>query len=186
MLNPEQCRAARAWLGWSQDDLARRSGVALSTVRDFEKRLRTPIKNNLAAIQTALEAGGIMLISDGDKTSGIEAKTRISERDLVLPALDYLDRAPNGFMTTADLITALESWFEPQGEDAAPLVTRSDIKFTQIVRNTVSHRSSRSNLIGAGFATYDRVRKGLTLTDLGRKKLIEETDRDEPTPCILA
>src|ERR1017187_8057416 len=100
MLNPEQCRAARAWLDWSQEELARRSGVALSTVRDFEKGLRTPIKNNLAAIQTALEASGIKLTSDGDKTSGIEAKSRISERDIMLPALDYLDRVPDGFMKT--------------------------------------------------------------------------------------
>jgi DNA-binding transcriptional regulator YiaG len=58
MLAPEQCRAARAWLQWSQMDLATRAGVSLSTVRDFEIAKRVPIKNNLAAVRMALEAGG--------------------------------------------------------------------------------------------------------------------------------
>lgn len=59
MLSPEQCRAARAWLNWSQDDLAKRASVGLSTVRSFEKGERTPIKNNLDALRAALELGGI-------------------------------------------------------------------------------------------------------------------------------
>jgi transcriptional regulator with XRE-family HTH domain len=58
-MSPEQCRAARGWLDWSQQDLARRAKVSLSTVADFEKRRRTPIANNLEAIRRALEATGI-------------------------------------------------------------------------------------------------------------------------------
>ncbi len=56
---PEQCRAARGWLDWSQDDLAKRAKVGLSTVKDFERRRRTPIANNLDAMRRALEAAGI-------------------------------------------------------------------------------------------------------------------------------
>lgn len=59
MLTANQCRAARAWLGWGQSDLAERAGVSLSTLRDFEGSKRVPIKNNLAAIQTAFEAEGV-------------------------------------------------------------------------------------------------------------------------------
>jgi ribosome-binding protein aMBF1 (putative translation factor) len=59
MLTANQCRAARCWLGWSQADLSERAGVSLSTLRDFEGSKRTPIKNNLAAIQGAFEAEGI-------------------------------------------------------------------------------------------------------------------------------
>lgn len=54
-----ECRAARGWLDWSQDDLADAALVSLSTVRDFERGRRTPIPNNLEAIRRALEAKGI-------------------------------------------------------------------------------------------------------------------------------
>ena len=68
-LLPEQCRAARAWLDWSQDDLAAAAHVSQSTVRDFEKGRRIPIANNLEAIRAALEARGIgfaFAIQDGE------------------------------------------------------------------------------------------------------------------------
>ena len=58
-MTPEQCRAARGWLDWSQSDLAAAANVSLSTVRDFEKGRRVPIGNNLAAIRAALEAKGM-------------------------------------------------------------------------------------------------------------------------------
>jgi ribosome-binding protein aMBF1 (putative translation factor) len=58
-MTPEQCRAARGWLGWSQGDLAREAHVGLSTVKDYESAKRRPIQNNLDAMQRALEAAGI-------------------------------------------------------------------------------------------------------------------------------
>jgi hypothetical protein len=48
--------------------------VGLSTVRDFEKGERTPIPNNLAAIQRAIEAAGISLIQEDGRATGIRAK----------------------------------------------------------------------------------------------------------------
>ncbi|PNG26437.1 XRE family transcriptional regulator [Methylocella silvestris] len=68
-MSPEQCRAARAWLGLSQDELASAAGVSNSTVRDYEAGRRTPISNNLKAIQAVLEKRGIAII-DGEP-SGI-------------------------------------------------------------------------------------------------------------------
>ena len=58
-MSPEQCRAARGWLGWSQQTLAGRAKVSISTLKDFEGRRRRPIANNLDAIRRALEAAGI-------------------------------------------------------------------------------------------------------------------------------
>jgi len=72
MLSPEQSRAARGWLDWSQADLAKRAHLSLSTVRDFEKGRRQPIPNNIEAIQRAIEAGGIRLTFGPDgKALGI-------------------------------------------------------------------------------------------------------------------
>jgi len=75
MLAPEQSRAARAWLEWSQEELATRANVSLSTVRDFEKGRRVPIKNNLEAICRVLEAAGASFINGADGSpKGLEVK----------------------------------------------------------------------------------------------------------------
>lgn len=71
-MSPEQCRAARGWLEWTQQELATRAGVGLSTVRDFEKGERTPIPNNLAALRRAIEAAGVrLLFGSGGEATGI-------------------------------------------------------------------------------------------------------------------
>lgn len=36
MITPAQCRAARALLGWRQDDLARLTSLSAATIRAFE------------------------------------------------------------------------------------------------------------------------------------------------------
>ena len=66
-MSPEQVRAARNWLAWSQAELADRAGIGISTVSDYERGLRTPIQNNLGAMQRALESAGISFIHEGIK-----------------------------------------------------------------------------------------------------------------------
>src|SRR5580700_7916941 len=63
-MTPEQSRAARGWLGWSQNDLAERAGIAKNTVYGFESGQRSLTRNNLAALQRAIEAEGIRLLFD--------------------------------------------------------------------------------------------------------------------------
>jgi transcriptional regulator with XRE-family HTH domain len=63
-MSPQQSRAARAWLGWPQLKLAKRAGVSLSTVQDFERGQRTPIANNIAAMRRVIEEAGIRLLFD--------------------------------------------------------------------------------------------------------------------------
>lgn len=74
-MTPEQSRAARAWLDWSQEELAAKATVSLSTVRDFEKGRRVPIANNLGAMRAALETAGISFV-DSDGASGISIAKR--------------------------------------------------------------------------------------------------------------
>jgi transcriptional regulator with XRE-family HTH domain len=65
ILTPTECRAARALLDWSQDDLALKSGVSKRAITNFEKGHTTPIRANLAAIKGALEIGGVEFLEDG-------------------------------------------------------------------------------------------------------------------------
>jgi DNA-binding transcriptional regulator YiaG len=70
-MTPEQSRAARGWLEWSQAELARRANVSLRTVQGFESGRKTPIANNLDAMQRAIETAGVRLVFDRKGAAGI-------------------------------------------------------------------------------------------------------------------
>lgn len=65
LLTPEQSKAARALLAWSQQELASAARVAISTVADFERGARMPVANNAQAIREALEGQGLQFIAGG-------------------------------------------------------------------------------------------------------------------------
>ena len=62
---PEQCRAARALLDWTQIELARRAGVSRSTVRDFEGGRHALSPASEARVVKVLEDAGVMLLPPG-------------------------------------------------------------------------------------------------------------------------
>lgn len=76
MISSEQCRGARAMLGWSQGQLAKESAVSRATVLDFERGARIPHRNNLIAIQRALEAAGIVFIPENGGGEGVRLVRR--------------------------------------------------------------------------------------------------------------
>ena len=94
---------------------------------------------------------------------------RTHEPELIRPALQYMAAQPDGFARTSDLIDHLGTIFRPSGEDAEILDGRSDTKFSQKVRNLVSHRNDPNGIVGRGLAEYDSLRKGLTITAWGRR-----------------
>jgi len=65
-MTPETCRAARGLIGLTQAELAAAASVGLSTVKNYENGVYTPIANNLAAIRRALEAKGALLFDAGE------------------------------------------------------------------------------------------------------------------------
>ncbi|MGJ5199339.1 MULTISPECIES: helix-turn-helix transcriptional regulator [unclassified Bradyrhizobium] len=71
-MTPDRSRAARGLLDWSQAELAARSNLSDSTIRDLEKGGRIPSINNLAAVRRALEAGGVQFI-DGDQPGAADS-----------------------------------------------------------------------------------------------------------------
>ena len=76
-------RAARALLRWTTEKLAERSGVGLATIKraetsDSEVRM---IPANLAAVQRALEAGGIVFIPANGGGVGVRLKDRAKESE---------------------------------------------------------------------------------------------------------
>ena len=58
-VKPGQCRAARALIGWSQEQLASSSKVAKATIANFELGKRVPYDRTLDDISAALEAAGV-------------------------------------------------------------------------------------------------------------------------------
>lgn len=96
---------------------------------------------------------------------------RVHETDLVIPALRLAAEREDGFISTAHLIRELEALFNPTGRDAEIIEGRSDTYFTQKVRNLISHRHSENSFIANGYAEYDRRRRGIRITDAGRRLL---------------
>ncbi len=73
-MTPDQCRAARAILNLEQAELAEQSGVARTTIIDFEQAQRVPRGKTLAAIRAALEAAGVDFIEENGGGPGVRLR----------------------------------------------------------------------------------------------------------------
>jgi len=73
-MTPEQSRAARGWLNWTQQELADKASVGISTVRDFEAGRRQPIANNIAAMRRVIEEAGVELVEESGEAVGIRRR----------------------------------------------------------------------------------------------------------------
>lgn len=64
-LTPEQCRAARGLLNWTQTDLAKASGITRHTITRFEGNKHVPHPANRALLREVFEAAGVAFIDAG-------------------------------------------------------------------------------------------------------------------------
>lgn len=69
-ITAKQCKAARAFLGWSQNDLASKARVAQKTITDFERGVTNPQRRIVEDIKVIFESEGIEF-SFGDEGQGV-------------------------------------------------------------------------------------------------------------------
>jgi predicted transcriptional regulator len=79
LILPEQCRAARALVDWSQQELAKRATVARKTIADFELGQVTPYPRTLRDVVAALEDGGVEFVAPekGVYGAGVRLKWKV-------------------------------------------------------------------------------------------------------------
>jgi transcriptional regulator with XRE-family HTH domain len=74
MITSAQCRAARALLDWSQQDLATAAGVGLVTVHQLEAGISHPRNATLEVIKRALETAGVDFIDENGGGPGVRLR----------------------------------------------------------------------------------------------------------------
>jgi transcriptional regulator with XRE-family HTH domain len=74
MIDANQCRAGRALLAWSQQELADAAKVGVVTVRQFESGGAQPRNSTLDVIQRALEAAGVIFIDENGEGPGVRLR----------------------------------------------------------------------------------------------------------------
>lgn len=74
ILLPEQCRAARGLLNWTQAELACSAGISRSTVRDFEGERHELHRATEDRLIRALEAAGVALLPPGFEGPGVRLR----------------------------------------------------------------------------------------------------------------
>lgn len=74
MITPEQCRAARALLRISQDDLAAKTKLSAVTIRKFENQTDSLREATINLIALTLEAAGIEFIDANGGGPGVRLR----------------------------------------------------------------------------------------------------------------
>ena len=74
ILAASQCRAARALIEWSVDELALASKVGTKIITDFELRYHVPSDSDKRRIRGALEGGGVIFIPENGGGAGVRLK----------------------------------------------------------------------------------------------------------------
>lgn len=73
-ISSAQCRAARALLSMSQEDLAQASKVAKATIANFEAGRRQPYDRTLEDLRRAFETAGVEFIPENGGGAGVRLR----------------------------------------------------------------------------------------------------------------
>lgn len=75
-LTAEQCRAARGLLGWSQGDLAEKSGVSRVPLANFEAGHSKPYQRTIEKLRSALEQAGVVIVDPNGLGPGVRLREK--------------------------------------------------------------------------------------------------------------
>jgi transcriptional regulator with XRE-family HTH domain len=78
MIAPDQCRAARALLGWSAQQVADASGIGIATIKRFESGQSVHM-TTVERVQASLEAAGMVFIEPGRPSATGGAGVRLAK-----------------------------------------------------------------------------------------------------------
>ena len=76
VITSAQCRAGRALISWSQDDLEKAAKVAKKTIADFERDARSPHPRTLEALRSAFESAGVSFVPENGEGAGVRLALR--------------------------------------------------------------------------------------------------------------
>ena len=79
-MTPDQCRAARALLNWSQPVLVEKSGLSIATVKRFESGQAPVSEEAVQAMKDTLKRAGVNFISLGEQSLSGEEGVRLSSK----------------------------------------------------------------------------------------------------------
>ncbi|GLR84037.1 helix-turn-helix domain-containing protein [Bradyrhizobium iriomotense] len=190
MITPSQCRAARALLGWSQEELETAAKVSKKTIADFERDQRNQQVRTIDAIEAALNSAGIIFIPQNGGGEGVRKRGAmprlfrrddVEHREWVAFAFDYKQQRFTGFVSYQALAGIALSNIAPIAAfdrdvariliTAADKVDRSDFDpdgRVLLTRNDLPPIEFDPNIVGK---TIDRTRLHL----IGRRRFTAVT-----------
>jgi hypothetical protein len=103
---------------------------------------------------------------------------RTSESEIAIGALQIM-RDAGGEASAAKIKKKLPDYVELTAADkASSQIEPGEPLYAQMIDGVISHRASAGNIIAEGYATYDKDRHVLAITNAGRAHL-ENRDYDE-------
>ena len=73
-LTAAQCRAGRALIEWTQQQLSQSAGIDIQTIADFEKRFRAADETTRRRLRATLEAAGVTFVAENGGGAGARLK----------------------------------------------------------------------------------------------------------------
>lgn len=91
MITASQCRAGRALIDWTKEQLAEAARTSVRTITDFEQGRKTPPAAFQQAIEAALLEGGVLMVGEdrGAAAAGVGVRLKFGRRDA--KAIDVLE-----------------------------------------------------------------------------------------------